>query len=279
MNPSPSTCTTSLLLFTALACGKQTPSINEDTPSSDGQPQVDSCLSLAQLYCENAPVDCEQVGALLRRAGVPEHACARTVADIEALLANIGANERHILPMVLARHLGTVMLESPTLTAEQRAQFEVLAKGPAALDVPQDFDINRLDVRCPGGSAVKGEMPPVGFERWCERADGVRHGPAHLWNEIGEWIREIEYSEGQPALVSFRLPESQQLATEHFLCPLGLIERREGSGATQRRRCETESGVASGPAVAWEGGRVVSVASYRDGEVQTSVIRSNAGQR
>src|SRR5690606_11962765 len=175
--------------------------------------QVDACHALAQLYCNNGPVECEQMESMLRETGVPEPACGKAVQELEAMLASIGEAERAILPMVLARYLPTVLLESPTLTAEQRAKLEAMASGdpPPAMDVPADFDIDRLDVRCPGVAEAKGEMPPAGFERWCERADGRRHGPSHLWNSSGEWVREVEYRDGQPVQVSFRMPDSQQL--------------------------------------------------------------------
>jgi hypothetical protein len=160
-----------------------------------------------------------------------------------------------------------VLLESPTLSPEQRAKLEEAVRGPSLPDDMPAVDIDRIDVTCPGVAEAKGEMPPNGFERWCEREDGTRHGPALRWNEDGERIREVEYRDGAAILVTFTLPDSQQLSPEAFMCSSDRIERREGSGNSERRWCETESGVRSGPEVAWEGGRVVSVTSYEAGEV------------
>jgi hypothetical protein len=128
-------------------------------------------------------------------------------------------------------------------------------------DTPENFDVNRVDVTCPGVSQPKGAMPPNGFERWCERDDGKRHGPASLWNAADELVRTVEYRDGEAVAVRFLLPESELLPLHAFMCPSGQIERSEDSGASQHRWCETASGERSGPDVVWEGGRVVLVAA------------------
>lgn len=259
-----------LAIAAALACTKSEPSTAEAPPPSSASPTIESptsaadadpCRALAQLYCENGPVECEKLEQTLREAEVPASACAKAVDELRAMLASLGEAERAILPMVLARYLPTVMLESPKLNDEQRAELEALASGPSrATEPPADFDIDRLDVTCPGVSQARGEMPPAGFERWCERDDGKRHGPASRWNQNGELVREVVYRDGEPVSVTFRMPESQRLPPELFMCPSGLVERQEDGGGSESRWCETKDGERSEPEVAWEGDRVVSIA-------------------
>lgn len=43
---------------------------------------------------------------------------------------------------------------------------------------------------CPEGTQERGAMPPRGFERWCERSGGVRHGGYASWHPNGQ-LREV----------------------------------------------------------------------------------------
>lgn len=187
-----------VLVISLGACVKAEPPPKDDTPSSSEvqavEPAVDPCIELAQLYCENTSIACEQMEQLLREA---------------------------------------------------------------------EFDIDRMDVSCPGVSQARGQMPPNGNERWCERADGRRHGPAQTWNGAGELVRTVEYVDGEAVEVSFRMPASQELAPELFMCPKGASEAK---GDRSRRACVGANGLAEGPAVSWRDGKVVMIESYQGGE-------------
>jgi hypothetical protein len=126
------------VLVLACACSKpeQPPNEDKDPPLAEAAPAapVDPCHALAQLYCEHVAVQCSEVEQLLREANVPEQACSKAVGELEATLAAMPESDRVILPMVLARYLPTVLLESPTLTPEQRAKFEEMARSPSGPD-------------------------------------------------------------------------------------------------------------------------------------------------
>jgi antitoxin component YwqK of YwqJK toxin-antitoxin module len=49
---------------------------------------------------------------------------------------------------------------------------------------------------CPVGARKKGSAPPGGFDEWCERPDGKRHGPRLQYDADGNVIASMEYMEG-----------------------------------------------------------------------------------
>ena len=49
---------------------------------------------------------------------------------------------------------------------------------------------------CPDGTELHGKAPPDGQKQWCERPDGVQHGPSRAWDVEGNKRIEAVFDEG-----------------------------------------------------------------------------------
>jgi hypothetical protein len=75
----------------------------------------------------------------------------------------------------------------------------------AAVDAVIEIDTGRFDpswwqsaeASCPEGGLLRGGPPPDGFEVWCERTDGTRHGQHVSWWPNGRRAFERTYRDGK----------------------------------------------------------------------------------
>jgi hypothetical protein len=79
---------------------------------------------------------------------------------------------------------------------------EVAPAAPAAVSSPGPADTEAEDapipLRCPAGTTTLGGSPPEYFRLWCERSDGLPHGPLHAWYDGGQPEVVGSYEGGAP---------------------------------------------------------------------------------
>lgn len=234
-------CSISALLLLLSCTGNSTaPSPGAKVAASPGtNPTV--CEQLAAEICDTAPIECAPLERLLTKAGSDAQACTSARKSLEELAKLLEQDQIERGVQVLL-----VDLLRDKATPDELRSLTDPERGVIAYDVPSDLEgFETQRVSCPGTAALSGRPPPAGTEAWCQAADGMRHGPAVLWNAAHEVARISSYRHGRLVRVVYEFGAGEA----DFVCPDGTSLRNEIESGDRTLWCAAVDGERTGGSI------------------------------
>lgn len=245
-----------LALLLLVGCKASAPESMVVAPEPAASP---ACDQLAQRLCEELELDCAELRVVLREHEVPEDGCQDALASADAM-ERAPELPPEMMPLAYAKLLLEILRRSPKAEAEHLAQLDRLAT-LRSLPPPSAAGLSaqerELTLECPPGTSPRIDARlNADATTWCERDDGILHGPRTSWSPHGVPLRITRMDEGRAVEVRYPMvgrPLEQggiyYLPDGIFSCADGQIPRQRSEGGGSEQWCEDDQGRRQGVAL------------------------------
>lgn len=215
----------SSLLITLSAC--KSPKPKGDGSPSQREALSQECEAFARYTCdsEESKRTClSKYGLEITKARLDSGLCSSAMSVVESLSQRSKPGERAGV-LRLARELVLQKVDPDEPKFRDALFGRALRQPPAPDGIWYCFEENENP---------RGE---TGVERWCERLDGTRSGPALRWGKHGELVFSAEYVDGVPRRISYEMGISYDSASEVLICDCGVEPKRQVTGESVEVDC------------------------------------------